>query len=203
VVDSVMSSVREQEDYQVIHVRKLSNQDRSLLPQGILADGEELLYESRALFWPLFVAPVFLSVLGLFIFLFTNQLPFESINTFLQLSSSETLIQNVIKWFGVSLCAMGIIGIFVKWLRWRSTIYAATNRRILQQTGVLSRCYIDCSIRNIQTSHLQVPLLGRIFSFGTITVTTAGTASTEIKWEGINKPEDVHRKLNEIIDFYR
>jgi uncharacterized membrane protein YdbT with pleckstrin-like domain len=161
------------------------------------------LYESRASLWPIFIPPFLIFIIGYFILASSNWLPCEKINAFLALPPGDILLNSTVKWFGILLLAIGVGSCFSRWLCWRSTIYAATHRRFLRQTGVFSRCHIDCAIWNIQTSHLQVPLLGRIFNFGTIKVFTSSKDSFELRWEGINKPAEAYRKLNMIINNFK
>lgn len=201
MVDSVLSTVKVQDSYDLKHITaKSDNQHRSLLPKDMFANGEKILYESRAILWLTLVKPAFLSILGLLISTFSGQLPIDSINVILDLTSADMLIENIITWFGMALCVIGVIGFYYRWLRWRCTVYGVTNRRVIRKTGILARHYTDCTLRNIQTSHLHIPLLGRILGFGTITIATAGTASQEIRWDGIRKPEEAHRRLSEIIE---
>jgi hypothetical protein len=203
---SLINSVtptRAQESFQLKQSVQESNKIKTLLPKNILADGEVLLYESSASLWTIFIAPCSLFIIGLLILASGNWLPFGEMNTFLALPSDNMLLKSTVKWFGVLFLAISITSCFLRGLRWRSTIYAATNRRFLRQTGVLSRCYIDCAIWNIQMSHLQIPLSGRIFNFGTIKVSTASNDCDELQWEGINKPAEAYRKLNMIIDNFK
>ena len=191
-----------QENYQLEHDAGRPNQRRPILPRDILADGEELLYESRPVLWPLLISPILFSIAGFFVLVMAGRFPVDSIDTLLGQASFGTVIQTVIRWIGIAMIVIGALGVMVRWLRWRFTVYAATNRRVLRQTGILDRCYVDCSISKIQTLHMRIPLPGRIFDFGTIKVATAGTASTEIQWEMISRPKYAHRKLTEIIEHY-
>lgn len=202
--NSVMSPVEVRENYQLEYdIENLNQRRPSLLSHDILAEGEESLYESRPLLWPLLARPILFSIVGLLILVFAGRLPLDSISAFFGQFLSSMMLQTILKWAGVAILTVGVLGVIVRWLRWRSTIYSATNQRILLQTGILTKCYIDCSISKIQTLHLQIPLLGMIFGFGTIRIATASAASTEIKWEGIHKPKYAHRRLNEIIEHHQ
>ena len=199
----VTSAVKAQECHQPQYDVERTNQCQSLLPQDIFIDGEQPLFESRSLLWPLLTRPVIYLIVGLIILFFMDRLPPDSITTFLGLPSYETAIRTIIKWTGVAIIVIGALGIIIRWLHWRFTIYTATNRRILRQTGIMAKSYIDCSFSKIQTLHMRIPLLGRIFGFGTIKLATSGTVSTEIQWENLKNPKYAYRRLNEIIENYR
>lgn len=95
---------------------------------------------------------------------------------------------------------LGIPWVLFLWLRWRYTVYAATNRRVLCQTGIISKSYVDCPLGKVQTVYLEVPIFGRINNFGTVRVATAGEARVEIEWKNVKEPMNAQRILNEIID---
>jgi len=204
MLNRVMSTAKVQESYQLKNAKEQSEKRRSLLRRDIFTDGEKLLYESRAILWLLLVSPIFLSVLGLLILPINDWLPLESINSFLKLPLPEILMHNIIDWFGLTVCATGILAIFIRWLRWIFTVYAITDRRVLRQAGILDRSYLDCSFRNIQTTHLHISLLGRILGFGTITISAnVGPSLAEIQWKGIRNPINAYRRLAEAMDHYR
>ncbi len=198
--NSVTSAVKEQECHQPQYDVGRTNQYRSLIPQDIFTDGEKLLFESRSLLWPLLIRPVVYLIVGLVILLFMDRLPLDSVGALLGQPSYETAIRTIIKWTGVAMLVIGALGIIVRWLHWRFTIYTATNRRILRQTGIVAKSYIECSFSKIQTLHMRIPLLGRIFGFGTIKLATAGTVSTDIQWENLKNPKYAYRRLSEIIE---
>ncbi len=203
MASSVTSVVEEKERHHSKYDAGGINQYRSLLPHDIFTDGERPLFESRSILWPLLTRPVVYMIIGLIILLFMDRLPLDSVITFIGQPSYETIIRNIIMWLGVAILIIGGFGVIIRWLYWRSNIYTATNHRILRQTGIIAKSYKDCSFGKIQTVYMQIPLLGRIFNFGTIKIATAGVASTGIQWENLKNPKDAYRKVSEIIEEYR
>ena len=206
---NVTSMVKEKEYYKPQYDEERIKQCKSLIPQDIFVDGEKPLFESRSVLWPLLARPVIYMIIGLVVLLYMNRIPLDSLGTLLGISSSEivetikVVIREVIKWAGVAILALGGLGILIRWLYWRGNIYTATNHRILRQTGIIAKSYKDCSFSKIQTLYMRMPLLGRIFNFGTIKLATAGTASTEIQWNNLKNPKNAYRKLNAILEDYR
>ena len=98
------------------------------------------------------------------------------------------------------LLVAGALWVFYRWLRWRYTIYAATNRRVLCQAGIVSKSYVDCPLGKVQTVYVEISAFGRMNNFGTVRVATAGEAKVEIEWRDVKSPTKAQRILNEIID---
>jgi membrane protein YdbS with pleckstrin-like domain len=203
MTSSVTSVVKEKEYHHTKYKVEPSYLDQSLLPHEIFTDGERPLFESRSILWPLLARPVIYMIIGLLILLLMNRIPLNSLTALLGEPSYETIIRTIIKWAGVAVLALGGLGILIRWLYWRSNIYTATNRRILRQTGIIAKSYKDCTLNKIQTVHMHIPLLGRIFSWGTIKLSTAGTVSTEIHWKNLKNPKYAYRRLSEIIEEYQ
>lgn len=56
--------------------------------------------------------------------------------------------------------------------------YAVTNKRVVLKTGVVSRRAVDLVLAKCEGLHIKQSIFGRIFNFGTITVTTGGASSS-------------------------
>lgn len=164
-----------------------------IVPQEILAPGEHLSFETRPILWLWLVGPILLALVGIIIAIAAQFFP-EVVPSF---------VVTGITWLGIVILLVALLLMALKTLQWRYTAYAATNRRIIRQTGIISKSYIDCPIQKVQTIYLQIPFLGRLFGFGTIRFATAGAAWIEIYWENIKEPRRVQRMLSEIMDNYR
>ncbi len=170
----------------------------TLLPQQILTTGEHPLYEARPLLWPVLVRPASVTIIGLFILAIAPQISLAFMDSVAELLSLNVIL-SVISWAGIVVSFAGLLGVLVRFLRWKRTAYTITNRRVLQQTGVLGKSYMDCSLSGIQNVYMDMTLFGRIFGFGTIRMATSGTAGIEIRWKNVKDPITVHRRLNEAI----
>lgn len=202
--NKVAAPVKVQESYQLKNTAKQTEKRRSLLRQDIFTEDEKLLYECRSIIWLYLISPILLSVLGLLILPINDWLPLASINDLLKLPLNEIIVHNIIDWFGLTVCAIGVLAILVRWLSWIFTVYAITDHRIIRQTGILDRSYLDCSFRNVQTTRLRISPLGRFFGFGTITISAnVGPSLAEIHWKHIKNPVNAYRKLAEVTDQYR
>jgi len=175
---------------------------QAALPSEILISSECPVHVIRPLLWPFLIRPTiwFIAGIGITIFAQQNQLAFISA---IDAIISVELIRAIIWWIGITLLLLGFLGVITKYLRWRYTVYSVTNRRILHQTGIIAKSYIDCPMNKVQNLYLQIPILGRILNFGTIRIATAGTGWIEMQWKYVEDPRKVYRILSEAMEQYR
>jgi len=164
-----------------------------MIPREILAPGENLSFETRPVLWLFLVGPAMWAIIGIVIAIAAQFIP----------KDVPSAVITAITWLGVAIIIVALISIALRILRWRYTAYAATNRRIICQKGIIGKSYVDCPLQKVQTVYVQIPVLGRIFGFGTVRFATAGAAWIEIHWENVKEPRRVQRMLSEIMDAYR
>ncbi len=174
------SAVNEPEEYEY------GKYGPGAFPRHVLTTGEVPLFETRPLLWISMLGPITLFILTLVI----GILAFASFQ-----------VMPILYVMGVCL-VIEALWIFTRWIQWRFTIYAATNRRVLCQKGIISKSYVDCPLGKVQTVYLEIPVLGRINDFGTVRVATAGESRVEIEWCHVREPMKTQRTLNEIIEKY-
>lgn len=98
-----------------------------------------------------------------------------------------------------------IIGLvlFVWWclvpfLRWRTTTYTITNRRLITRTGILTRTGKDLPLIRINDVSYDRSLMDRILGCGTLNIQTAGEDST-ISLEDVPEVDRVHVIMSELL----
>ena len=156
----------------------------SMIPKEMLIEGEEPIFETRPVLWLGLMPPIAFIIVGVGI-LVSVYLPFRA---------------NWMLYGCGGVAFLGIMWALTVWLRWRYTIYAATTRRIMYQTGIVDKIYLDLPLAGVANIYLDVSVWGRFNGVGTVRISGAGT---EIIWEGIDDPREAHRLLNQIVDQYR
>jgi len=174
---------------------------RTLLPQEILTTGEFPVYEVQPLLWPLLIRPALVSTVGIMITIMASNIQLGFIPEIGAVIPLD-LVRSIARWTGIMLLVAGLLGAIIRFLKWKATVYTVTNSRILRQTGIIGKSFVDCSLSKVQNIFLDITIWGRLFRFGTIRVATAGTSDVEISWEYMRNPIKVHRELNEAITFY-
>lgn len=127
--------------------------------QKNLLSGEEIKYVARLHFF-LFVQPIILLLIGAF------------------LASSPKEISAMTHYAGLLILFFGIVSLLSRILIKVGSSYAVTNKRVVLKTGVISRRAVDLVLAKCEGLHIKQSVLGRIFNFGTITVTTGGVSSS-------------------------
>ncbi|WP_084103248.1 PH domain-containing protein [Demequina sp. NBRC 110056] len=101
----------------------------------------------------------------------------------------------------VAIAAVALLG----WLslaplvRWATTHFVITNRRILFRTGVITRTGIDIPIARIASIQFRHGIIDRIFRTGTLIIESA--SDDPLEFDDIPEVEQVHSMLyNELWD---
>ena len=94
---------------------------------------------------------------------------------------------------GLLILFFGIVSLLSRILIKIGSSYAVTNKRVILKTGVISRRAVDLVLAKCEGLHIKQSVLGRIFNFGTITVTTGGASSS---YPYIANPLAFRREIN-------
>jgi len=139
-----------------------------------LQPGEEIKYVAKLHFF-LFVQPIALLLFGAL------------------LASSPKEISATIHYAGLLILFWGLVSLMQRLLVKIGSSYAVTNKRVILKTGVISRKAVDLVLSKCEGLHIKQSILGRIFKFGTITVTTGGVTSS---YPFIADPLAFRREIN-------
>ena len=85
--------------------------------------------------------------------------------------------------FGVLLLPV-VIGLFLllwAWIRYATTELAITNKRVIAKTGLIQRKTIEMFISKVESVQVDQGILGRMFDFGTVTLTGTGVQSAPFR----------------------
>lgn len=99
-------------------------------------------------------------------------------------------------WIGLA----GLGGIAVIWftlvplLRWRTTHFVVTNRRVLVREGILSRSGIDIPIHRINSVQFRHTFVERLLGCGTLSIESA--SDEPLEFDDIPQVERVHALLH-------
>ena len=79
--------------------------------------------------------------------------------------------------FGVLLLPVAIGLIFLIWayIRYKTTEFAVTDRRIIAKTGLISRSTVELFLDKVEALHVDQSVWGRLLDFGTIIIRGTGT----------------------------
>jgi uncharacterized membrane protein YdbT with pleckstrin-like domain len=83
-------------------------------------------------------------------------------------------------------------------LRWRTTTYTLTNRRLISRRGILNKVSMDLPLTRVNDVASERSLLDRVFGCGTLNVQTAGEAGT-VSLVDVPEVEQVHQTMTELL----
>lgn len=143
----------------------------------VLVDGENLVWSGRPVRASFILPPTALVVLGLLWACFdgfivstivrhSRQVPWEFLGPFFALHGLPVWIL--------------LLWPFYRWMAWRNTAYAITDRRFLIRDGVIGTDYQSLEFDRLQGVDVEVDLGGKLFGTGDVKLTEAYTARRKI-----------------------
>jgi len=87
------------------------------------------------------------------------------------------------------------------WLARSHALVTLTNRRLIINQGVMSRTTAELLLKQVETVAIRLPLLGRIFGYGTVVV--RGTGGGVFSLPYMQNPRQLYAKLQHTIDSSR
>jgi hypothetical protein len=171
-----------------------------LLKATYLADQEVLLEETRATALYYFPGPVaWLVLFGLLSF-FTAAAAYGwpgqiaayssalgSLASGLHLDAGT--FERYLFYLLLFLVLIDIVRILIRYLRWVSTVYAVTSRRVIIQKGILGRDFDEIPVLQVRGVDVHQSAGQRLLGYGTVRVSSeGGTHLGNEDWKGIPKP---------------
>lgn len=153
-------------------------------PQSLLSDGEDVVFllrpHFRALILPLLLLAASIGVLVL---------------------GAIVARDTFLLW--PLLTAAGLLfffGTLIPFLRWLTTQYVFTNRRIITRRGLIARSGRDMPLAKVNNVSFDVSVLGRIMNFGTLTVESAADSDSDLVIADVPNVESVQRRIYDLYE---
>lgn len=175
-----------------------------LIPRKMLSSDERLIFETRPSGWLCMKAAVFSLVIAIIALIGyawewvpdAPEIPYLS-------EALEGDYGDYIQWALLGIFVLAILFFIVRWLKWGSTIYAATDERIITQRGIVNKTYEDIPVTMITNIDLAQSIGKRALGYGTMVFSTSGMAAgrkSDMIWEAVPDPFTVRRKIQEVMD---
>ena len=156
-------------------------------PTKLLGDGEVIEFEMRP-HWRAVILPAIWLILTVFI----GVLLYAGLGSWSW--SSGGVIETVGRWIIIIAGLIILItGVLVPFLRWISTDYVFTNRRIITRAGVISRIGRDMPLSKVNNVTFEVGALGRVLNYGRLAITSASDQDLVI--EDVPNVEAIQRDV--------
>ena len=93
---------------------------------------------------------------------------------------------------------LGLIFLVMAYVKYRTTELAITNKRVIVKTGFIRRSTIEININKVESLQVDQEVLGRMFNFGTLIISGAGTPQAPVA--GISMPMEFRKAFIEAQD---
>jgi uncharacterized membrane protein YdbT with pleckstrin-like domain len=151
-----------------------------------LLDGEHIVYRTRP-HWILFGGPLFVALAGLIL------------GVTLQLTVHDFRYRYAGWYAGAALLGVALLIAIPPTIRYLSSDFAVTDKRVLARMGILNRQSLETLLSKIEGIGVEQDLWGRVLGFGTITIT--GTGGTRESIAAIPRPLEFRRHVqSQIVD---
>lgn len=104
---------------------------------------------------------------------------------------------------GVLLLMFGGVGLLViiyAILDRNAKIFTLTTRKVMAQSGIVSRKTSEVAMRDIRSINMSQGILERIFGLGTVQIGSAGHVGIEVELKGIQNPAQVRDQVRRAKD---
>ena len=115
-----------------------------------------------------------------------------------KISISTLIIRLIIDCFAICIL-IGLIWIIKDLIKFFTTKLIITNKKINGKTGLINTNELDSPLNKINGVQVKQGLFGKIFNYGTVSITTASTA---FNFDYIDKPNEFKNILNNQIEKY-
>jgi len=100
------------------------------------------------------------------------------------------------KTIGLVVSAIGVAMAVPPWLERVTSEFGVTSRRVIIKVGLIQRRTLELLIRQVEAISVDQSLTGRIFNFGTITLT--GTGGVKETFHNISNPLEFRRSIQSL-----
>jgi len=174
-----------------------------LIPRKFLSSDERVVFESRPSGW-LYMKSASLALLiaivaaVIFAWKWIPSVPdLPMISSAINGSDGD-----IVQLAFAAVAVLAFVFFVARWLRWSSTVYVATDERVIKQKGILSKTYEDIPVTMITNIDMAQSLGKRYMGYGTLVFSTQGLGgrTADMIWEAVPSPMTVRRKLQEVMD---
>ncbi|MDE2255860.1 MAG: PH domain-containing protein [Betaproteobacteria bacterium] len=96
---------------------------------------------------------------------------------------------------GVVLLAAGLVGFLGAFVRYQTSEFAVTNKRVIMKVGLIRRTSVEIVLNKIESIKVDQGIAGRVFNYGSIAI--VGTGGTHDPFHRIAAPLQFRRAVQE------
>lgn len=101
------------------------------------------------------------------------------------------------------LVALALVRVALAVARWWAVEYLVTTEELYRKRGLVSRSVKNLRLGQIQNTGFTQSATQRVFGYGTVYVSTAGSGGTELAFANVSDPERINGVVTEQLDAHR
>lgn len=102
-------------------------------------------------------------------------------------------------WVSLALLLVSAAWLSVRYVRWITTHFVITSRRIIFRAGVLAKRGVEIPLERVNTVHFEQGLLQRLVGAGDLLVESGGEAGQQ-RFTDVRQPDRIQRVLHAEMD---
>jgi uncharacterized membrane protein YdbT with pleckstrin-like domain len=95
---------------------------------------------------------------------------------------------------GLVVLLLGVVMLVPPFVAYRTTELGVTNKRVIVKTGLVRRRTLELLLRQVEAISVDQSLLGRLFGFGSTTLT--GTGGVREVFHRVREPLELRRRIH-------
>jgi uncharacterized membrane protein YdbT with pleckstrin-like domain len=96
-----------------------------------------------------------------------------------------------------------LLGIVIRWMSARSTVYELTTQRLRKTSGILTKKLDELELYRVKDSVLVQPMLMRILGLGNITVMSSDATLPVLQMDAVPQAYEAREKLRAAVEAER
>ena len=110
------------------------------------------------------------------------------------------LTEPTVRWLPLLGVPLGIAVVAWAYVSLVSTRYVLTSEEVYRKSGILNQSVAQIRLDRVQNTTFSQSPTERLFSYGDITIYTAGSDTMDITLENVPNPQEVNQRLTEALD---
>ena len=110
------------------------------------------------------------------------------------------LTEPTVRWLPLLGVPLGIAVVAWAYVSLVSTRYVLTSEEVYRKSGILNQSVAQIRLDRVQNTTFSQSPTERLFSYGDITIYTAGSDTMDITLENVPSPQEVNQRLTEALD---
>ena len=116
------------------------------------------------------------------------------------LALTFVLSDPAVRWLPLLGIPLGLAIVAWAYVSLVSTRYVLTSEEIYQKTGIVNQSVAQIRLDRVQNTTFSQSMTERLFSYGNITIYTAGSDTMDITLENVPNPQEVNQRLTAALD---